>query len=664
MHEMSPFTRTAELPIPGLLLGAYPERRHARRADSPVLPAWVRLLGDGIGALEIGASGRFVAQVRACEQALQGQGAERVGSALRALRLALGRDGFRSEHVAQAFALVGLTSSRLLGVRPFDTQLIAGRIVLDNRLAEMATGEGKTLAVALAAATAALAGIPVHVITANDYLVTRDAEQLAPLYRALGLSTGAVTQPQDAAQRRAAYACDITYCTAKELVFDYLRDGLHRTRDPLRWRLDQLAGESVEGPVLRGLCMAIIDEADSILIDEARVPLILSHAEDDGQRRECLVQSLDLARAMRAGADFRLDETALRAELTDSGRERLEHVAASLPPMWRNRLHREETVGTALAALHLYRPDRHYLVREGKVQIVDETTGRVAPGRAWSRGLHQLIELKEGCVPSAELRTAAQITYQRFFPRYLRLGGLSGTLREARAELLAVYRLSVRRVPLSKPCRRVVLPRRLLPDRASLWDAVAARVAGLHGTGRPVLVGTDSVADSEALARRLTEAGLPHAVLNARHDGDEARIVAQAGARGAITVATNMAGRGTDIPLADDVAELGGLHIICCQLNAARRIDRQLAGRAARQGDRGSVETWLSLDAPLLAGALPRRLIPLLRPRSAKLPQMLLKALVGLPQRHAERRHLRQRKYMFEHDQRMDRQLSFGGPHE
>jgi preprotein translocase subunit SecA len=552
----------------------------------------------------------------------------------------------------------------VLRVRPFDTQLIAGRIVLDNRLAEMATGEGKTLAVALAAATAALAGIPVHVITANDYLVTRDAEQLAPLYRALGLSAGAVTQPQDAAQRRVAYACDITYCTAKELVFDYLRDGLHRTRDPLRWRLEQLAGESVEGPVLRGLCMAIIDEADSILIDEARVPLILSQAEDDGQRREYLAQSLDLARAMRTGADFRLDETALCAELTDSGRERLEHDAASLPPMWRNRLHREEAVSTALAALHLFRPDRHYLVREGRVQIIDETTGRVAPGRAWSRGLHQLIELKEGCVPSAEFRTAAQITYQRFFPRYLRLGGLSGTLREARAELLAVYRLSVRRVPLSKPCRRVVLPRRLFPDRASLWDAVAARVAMLHSAGRPVLVGTDSVADSEALARRLGEAGLPHAVLNARHDRDEADIVAQGGARGAITVATNMAGRGTDIPLADGVADLGGLHIICCQLNAARRIDRQLAGRAARQGDHGSVETWLSLDAPLLARALPRRLTPLLRPHSSKVPGMLLKALAGLPQRQAERRHFLQRKRMFEHDQRMDRQLSFGGSHE
>jgi len=659
---MNSFTRTAELPIPGLLLGAYPERRHGRSADSPVLPAWVRLLGDGIGALEIGRPKRFVAEVRSREPAALKLGADRFQAALRALRLALGRDGFQSEHVAQAFALVSAASSRILGVRPFDTQLIAGRIVLDNRLAEMATGEGKTLAIALAAATAALAGIPVHVITANDYLVTRDAEHLGPVYGALGLSTGAVTQPQDAAERRAAYACDITYCTAKELVFDYLRDGLCRIRDPLHWRLEQLAGQRADGPLLRGLCMAIIDEADSILIDEARVPFILSQAGNGGLHGEYLARSLELARSMRAGDDYRIDPSVLSAELTDPGRERLERAAASLPPVWRNRLHREDAVCTALAALHLYRRDRQYLVRDGQVLVIDETTGRVAPGRAWSRGLHQLIELKEGCPPSAEMRTAAQITYQRFFPRYLRLGGLSGTLTEARAELLAVYRIAVRRVPLRKPCRRVVLPRRLFPDCASLWGAVAARIDELHGAGRPVLVGTDSVADSEALARRLAQAGLPHVVLNARHDKDEARIVAMAGARGAITVATNMAGRGTDIPLGDGVAALGGLHIICCQLNAARRVDRQLAGRAARQGDPGSVETWLSLDSPLLATMLPRLVTPLLRQRGGKLPAMLVGALAGLPQRRAERRHFLQRKRMFEHDQRMDRQLAFGGP--
>jgi len=300
-------------------------------------------------------------------------------------------------------------------------------------------------------------------------------------------------------------------------------------------------------------------------------------------------------------------------------------------------------------------------VREGKVLIVDENTGRIARGRAWSRGLHQLIELKEGCAASVEQETAAQITYPRFFSRYVRLAGLSGTLSESRAELYSLYRLGVRRVPLRKPCQRSVLPHRLFPDRVSLWDAVAARVATVHQAGRPVLVGTDSVADSEALSQRLQRAGLAHAILNARNDENEANIIAQAGLRGAITVATNMAGRGTDIPLADGVAQEGGLHLIGCQLNAARRIDRQLAGRSARQGDPGSAETWLSLESPLLAHTYSRKFVTLLSPYCARFPGALIRTLAGLAQRLAERRHALQRQRMLAHDEQMDQQLSFGG---
>jgi preprotein translocase subunit SecA len=538
----------------------------------------------------------------------------------------------------------------------------------------MATGEGKTLTVALAAAVGALAGLPVHAITANDYLVTRDADKLRPLYAALGLSVGCVVQADERPARAAAYRCDIAYVTAKELVFDYLRDG-QAGQDPGAAR------------VLRGLCMAIVDEADAILLDEARVPLILSQPADMGDALRHARQALRFAEALEAGLHFELDAEALAARLTERGRDRLARATASadaladasvaaasgsagpiyadLSPVWRNRLHREHAVCTALAALHLYRRERHYLVRDGRVQLIDETTGRIAEGRAWSNGLQQLVELKEGVAPSPEFATVAQITYQRFFPRYFRLGGLSGTLDDARAELLARYGLSVRPVPLRRPCRRRVAPTRLLPDHPSLWVAVARRVQMLHRRGRPVLVATDSVAEAQALADHLQRAGLPHVVLHARSAGaegaQEAEVVARAGQRGAITVATNMAGRGTDIALGEGVAALGGLHVLSCQLNPARRIDRQLAGRAARQGDPGSVETWLSLDSALLARSLPARWRAALAPYARRLPPACVAALLRLPQWLEERRQCDQRERLTRHDEQMERRLAFAG---
>ena len=657
-----PALKANALPMPGLLWGAYPESPRKKRRG-PGLAAWPKLAWDALSRTwEDPRQRRFLAHVREREADLQGLDVAGFDAAVRALRIDFHRDGLRREHLAAAFALVSEACGRTLGMRLYDTQLVAARIVLDNRLAEMATGEGKTLAVAAAAAAAGLTGMPVHVITANDYLVARDAASLQPVYSLLGLSVGAVTQDMSPPQRRDAYACDIAYCTAKELVFDYLRDGLGRTRDRLRWHVEQVCGSGQDMPLLRGLCMAIIDEADSILIDEARVPLILSRPVPNGQERDYLGQSLALARNLREGRDFGLDRTSRSVELTVAGRERLEKAAAGLGAIWRNRLHREETAGLALAALHLYRADRDYLVRAGQVHIIDETTGRIAPGRAWSRGLHQLIEMKEACEPTAPTVTAAQITYQRFFPRYLRLGGLSGTLSESRAELLAVYGLPVRRVPLRRPDQRRVLPSRLFHDRKALRDAVADRVAEIQRSGRPVLLGNESVADSEALSERLTAAGLEHAVLNARQDGAEAHIVAQAGQPGRITVTTNMAGRGTDIPLAPGVAERGGLHVISCQLNAARRIDRQLAGRCARQGDPGSVETWLSLHSVLLRRTCPDWLIAWLRPRTLRLGSPLVRALGGILQRWEERRLYLHRRRLLEHDKQMDRRLSFGGP--
>jgi len=656
------------LPIPGILLGAYPERRVAPEDTLARLGRRARAGFETIGGLYSRHYRRFIERVRIVDAELAGSGFIHLERRLLDVRARLSHEGFTEPLLAEAFGLVIQACAHALGMRVYDTQLMAARIMLDSRLAEMATGEGKTLAAAVCAATAALAGIPVHVITANDYLAARDAESLQPLYGALGLSLGCITQPLDAAGRQHAYACDITYCTAKELVFDYLRDwiALGRNRRDLHLRATRLdataAGTSTV--LLRGLCMAIVDEADSILIDEARIPLILSELCANPAELEYHRQALTLASHMTVGHDFVLDRQSVSAELTGPGQALLEQRAAELGVVWGNRLHRAEAVATALAALNLYHRDRHYLIRDGSVAIIDETTGRLAPGRMWSHGLHQMIELKEGCAPSSELITAAQITYQRFFRRYLRLGGMSGTLWEARAELQSAYGFDIVRVPLRRPCRRRVLPTRIFPDRESHWTAVVRRIAEIHRSGRPVLVGTDSVAESETLSKLLDQAELPHAVLNARHDAQEAQIVARAGEPGRITVATNMAGRGTDIPLAPGIATQGGLHLLCCQHNVSRRIDRQLLGRCARQGEPGSAETFISLDKPLIARVVPAWARRYVCQDGRVRPAWLIALILRLPQILEERHQCNQRRNLSQQDARWDSHSSIGGPSE
>jgi preprotein translocase subunit SecA len=348
--------------------------------------------------------------------------------------------------------------------------------------------------------------------------------------------------------------------------------------------------------------MAIIDEADSVLLDEARVPFILSRAGAQQGRPEHFERSLGVAGQLLEGRDFRLDSALRTAELTASGRQALEATGQRADRLWSVPRYREEAVSLALCALHLFHRDRDYLVRDARVEIIDATTGRTAPGRAWSRGLHQMIELKEGCSPGRVLETAAEITYQRFFSRYLRVCGMSGTLSEGRSELAQVYGLRVARVPLRNPSLRRVLSARVFSNAHARWAFVVQRSRDLREAGRAVLIGTDSVADSQTLSEAMHAAGLDHVLLNARHDRAEAEIVAAAGVPGRITVATSMAGRGTDIALDPQVARRGGLHVILCQANPSPRIDRQFLGRCARRGEPGSCETLHVLDA-----RLPRR---------------------------------------------------------
>jgi preprotein translocase subunit SecA len=538
------------------------------------------------------------------------------------LRARLAKHGFAPETVAHVFAAVREASTRVIGQHHYDEQLLAGWWLLQGALVEMATGEGKTLAATLPALAAALAGIPVHVITVNDYLAERDAQSMGPLYRFFGLRIGAIVHGMPPAARRGVYGGDVAYASNKELAFDYLRDraAFGDRASPLHLAVAAMrkpgGGDRTDAPLLRGLAFGIVDEADSVFVDEARTPLILSQMTAAAMQRAPYERALAVAAQLEDGAHFEVDRSRRRARLTDAGREAADKLDAGLEtsPFVTAR-ERHEAVQRALAATHLHARDRHYVVVDGEVQIVDESTGRTMPDRAWERGLHQMVEAKEGLALTNVRDTLARITYQRLFRRYLRLAGMSGTVAEVAAEVGETYGPAVIRVPLHKPSRRRMLPARCLPHAAAKWQAVADRIERVAGSeGRPVLVGTRTVQASEELGSLLRGRGIEHVVLNARQDRDEAQVVARAGEAGRVTVATNMAGRGTDITLGAGVAERGGLHVILTEFHESRRIDRQLFGRSARQGDPGSGEAIVALDddlfvtyAPALARALARR---------------------------------------------------------
>jgi preprotein translocase subunit SecA len=584
------------------------------------------------------------------------------------LRVELVRAGFETEPVARAFAMVRAAAGRTLGLRHFPAQLIGGHVMLQGLLAEMGTGEGKTLAATLPAATAALAGLPVHVITVNGYLAQRDADTMRPLFAALGLTTGVILNGQSPQERQAAYACDICYCTHAELGFDYLRDTLLLGADRARSRLllHKLLGrgDKLDGLLLRGLYFGIVDEADSVLIDEARTPLVIA-AEQPGQDSDGRwATALQLADRLEAGIDYRLDLAERSLALTHHGLERLKLWSDALPPLWRSARAREELAHQALSARHLFERDIHYVVREDKVQIVDEYSGRVLADRSWERGLQQLVEAKEGAQFNGQRTTLARVTYQRLFRRYLRLAGMTGTGMEVAAELKAVYGLDVAAIPPQVPLRRLDQGTRLYRTMTQKWEAVAQAVQALRAQGRAVLVGTRSVAASEALSALLSARGLEHVVLNARQDADEARIVAQAGDEGRITIATNMAGRGTDIRTVPEVTARGGLHVILTEFHESARIDRQLFGRCARQGELGSHEAIVCLEDDIFVRQAPRATAAVAASTAGAqgpLPAASARMLRALAQYAAERANSHVRRAALQADRQLDTTLAFTG---
>ncbi|HWE03197.1 MAG TPA: hypothetical protein VG326_12375 [Tepidisphaeraceae bacterium] len=553
-----------------------------------------------------------------------------------------------------AMAVIREAAFRAVGMRPFPVQLMGALAMCEGAIAEMATGEGKTLTAALAASLWGWAGRPVHIITVNDYLVQRDAEEMSPIYEMCGLKAGHVIHETTPQERIDHYRRNVVYATSKELVADFLRDqiALGNLRTSTQTALGlMMSGGAPQKLMVPGLFRAIVDEADSLLIDEAVTPLIISNSPQDEPNATFYRAADELAQKLEYNRDFTIDRTVRSVDLTARGQDRLEELCHG-ENFWKGKRRREELVTQALTGRYCFVRDEQYLVGDdGKVQIIDEFTGRVMADRSWRHGLHQAIEVKEAVKVTADKENLARLSFQRFFRQYPIMGGMTGTAWEAGSELWQIYQRPVVRIPTNRPCIRKQLPLRMFDTADKKYNAVVDEVAKIHATSAPVLIGTRSVLASEEVSKRLTEKGLPHRVLNASQTKGEAEIVAQAGQHNQITVATNMAGRGTDIKLAKGVADIGGLHVISTEPHGSFRVDRQLFGRAARQGDPGSAQLYASADDDLF-----------LR-HAAKLRKgwraIGARRLIDMAQARAEKLARFNRKQVLKSDDWMDQSLPF-----
>ena len=543
----------------------------------------------------------------------------------------------------EAFAVVREASKRVLGMRHFDVQLIGGICLLRGNIAEMRTGEGKTLVATLPVYLNALTGNGVHVVTVNDYLATRDSEQMGRLYNFLGLSTGLIVANLDFNQRKEAYACDITYGTNNEFGFDYLRDNMV---------------SDVSQMVQRPLNYAIVDEVDSILIDEARTPLIIS---GPGQRSTDNYYKLaKIVPHLVKDEDYTIDEKQKTIAPTDSGIAKVEKMLGVENLYDSENIELNHLLGASLRAYAMMHRDTDYVVKDGEVVIVDEFTGRLMFGRRYSDGLHQAIEAKEGLKVERESQTLASVTFQNYFRMYKKLAGMTGTAKTEEKEFIDIYGLEVLPIPPNKPLARIDLPDQIFKTKAAKYRAVVRNAVERHQTGQPILIGTTSITQSEELSDMLLRAGVPHKVLNAKHHEKEAEIVADAGQMGMVTIATNMAGRGTDITLGEGVPELGGLAILGTERHESRRIDNQLRGRAGRQGDPGSSQFFLSLEDDLMrifgADNITGIMDKLGMEEDEPIEHSLITKSIERAQKKVEDHNYNIRKYVLEYDDVMNQQ--------
>jgi len=540
------------------------------------------------------------------KQTLEGMGTSRFRKALGESRTQIRKSGLENSTViVNALAASCEGSRRVLGLDPYPVQVMAALGLLKGNLVEMATGEGKTLSAGLAGVLFGWTQRPFHIVTANDYLAQRDATWLNAFYEHCGLTAAAVTGDFSPEQRRRAYRQPVCYTTSKELVADFLRDRLNmgRVQDARRRRLMALnRGLAMEsrGQVMRGLHTVIVDEADSVLIDEAVTPLIISREGQNPELQAAFQAAYAVADTLVEKVDYHVDRKYGEVRFTAGGEAGALERRGDFPDIWRGETRSLELVQQVLVARHFYHKGKQYLVRDGKVVIIDEFTGRPMPNRTWRDGLHQAIEIREGLEMTHPSETLSRLSFQRFFRSVHRLSGMTGTAREAAEEFWQIYGLPVMPVPLNRPGRRQALPEKLYVDRESKQRAIVKEIREFHERGCPVLVGLRNVRESEELSRRLDDAGISHQVLNAVRHKEEARVIALAGQEGRVTLATNMAGRGTDIRLGSGVEERGGLHVIAAEKQESARIDRQLIGRCGRQGERGSFRFFLSFEDELI----------------------------------------------------------------
>ena len=543
----------------------------------------------------------------------------------------------------EAFAVVREASKRVLGMRHFDVQMIGGIVLHRGNIAEMRTGEGKTLVATLPVYLNALSGKGVHVVTVNDYLAKRDSEWMGRLYNFLGLSTGLIVAGLDYNQRKQSYGADITYGTNNEFGFDYLRDNMVVHADQM---------------VQRPLNYAIVDEVDSILIDEARTPLIIS-----GPGERSTERYYELAKVVPhlvKDEDYTIDEKQKTIAPTEEGIAKVEKMLHIENLYDSSNLELNHLLSASLRAYAMMERDKDYVVKDGEVVIVDEFTGRLMFGRRYSDGLHQAIEAKEGLRVERESQTLASITFQNYFRMYEKLSGMTGTAKTEEQEFNNIYGLEVYEIPPNKVLARVDMPDLIFKTKDAKYRAVVRDVVERHKTGQPILVGTTSITQSEMLSDKLTKAGVPHNVLNAKHHEQEAEIVANAGQRGMVTIATNMAGRGTDISLGEGVAELGGLHILGTERHESRRIDNQLRGRSGRQGDNGSSQFFLSLEDDLMrifgADNIAGMMDKLGMEEDDPIEHSLITKSIERAQKKVENHNFNIRKYILEYDDVMNQQ--------
>ncbi len=609
---------------------------------------------------------RQLARVNAFEPILQ----QESDASIRKRSLALRYRAMAGEKLGtllpEGYALCREAGRRALSMRHYDVQIIGGIGLFEGHVAEMQTGEGKTLTATLPLYLHSLVGKGAHLATVNDYLAKRDAEWMMPLFEMLGVSVGIIQTADDQGSRRKSYGAAITYGTAKEFGFDFLRDRL-LLRAQNRIQTEMLGGgdggfsDSGDQVVMRGMHFCLVDEADSILIDEARTPLIIGSIEDNvrDQIVETYRWASEHATSFELDEHFEIDDDTKKYELTARGRSRVRALPKADLVRTMGLVDLYEYIERAVKVHREFLLNRQYVIRPSEkdpnvdeIVIVDEFTGRLAEGRKWRDGIHQAIESKERIEISVPTGQAARITVQDLFLRYPHLAGMTGTAATSASEMRRIYRTPVVSVPTNRPPQRKQMPARVFGTLDSKFEAIAKEVADVHAAGRPVLIGTRSIDKSVLLSKLLTDMAIQHEVLNANNVEREADIVAAAGGLGRVTVATNMAGRGTDIKLADEVERLGGMHVICTELHDAARIDRQLIGRCGRQGDHGSYRQYLSLDDDILKGGLGVVKSDRLKSRGAantgsadRMAMTFTRA-----QRKVERKHFRDRMVMMHHE--------------